>query len=1065
MRDRFILIMALIFGYSAQAQYNNDWIQYDQMYLKMVYTTTGVYRIYKKDIEKLPSGIINPHNIQIFKKGKEIPCYEFGLNDNTFDESDYLELYLEANYGEQDSLVYLPHSDRPPVYSNIFSDETAIFITVGKNKGLRNNIEAFKDSRAKENIVIIHEIQHLKDIWSFNNATGQVPILQQSYYEKGESWTGPQINSVSEQKKEFTLQGYSPLVNHNITFKVLLNTRSNNAHEINAKINLKNIGAFKTIGFDHQLFISEIPNSELSEKKSFTFSTSSNLQSDAYSWTQFELLYPQKLDFKNRTSPLTYLPSSSEAEANFIIENAPEGLLAYDNSNPFSSRKLPVDNNSIYISNRKNTKKIFLDSKISVFTKSVVVRYSKPSIEANYLIVTHPTLRSSAEEYKTYRTSILGGSYKVEIMETQEIYDQFNYGERSPIAIKEYLRYQLQKSQNGEKFLFLIGKPNTYPSTLFSQPEIDLVPSFGYPGSDVLLSSGINGSHIDVSTYLTGRIEATNNAEVLNYLEKVKEFEDPKNHGSWIKKVLHMNGGNNINEISNFKNFMYNLGQKSIGSISNTHVDFLTKSTTESVENINIGKYLNEGVGVISYFGHGSSTILDFNLGFASDPKLGYANKGKYPFMLFNGCGVGNIFHRYEPLSSDWLFTPNKGAIAVLANSYYAYSNTSMDFFEIFYNKLYNDEETLGKPIAKVYLESVKTHILRPNYEKYAQSNSQQMILQGDPAVVVNPFHKPDYTWKKNSVQISSTNAGSSIGTSSQIVVSAEIQNLGKIEENQAIPVKAVVQYLNGTSESIGLRKITRSFENSYSDTLHITQPIRNITLILNPDSNIPELTFENNTENIEVDWDQAKNVSIYPYRPELDKTNPTLLAFINDQLTTEGKYTKAPKITFKIQDENPLPVQIAGIRIYIKTNNQFTEIPTGQYTLTQNSANQITGTFVSPEQIGNYELLINASDAAGNLAGQDLYLKWEIVENLTPSIIVAPNPVQERIKLLINSVGQDQVALQLYDLKGKEVFKSTFLVNDGLNTIYLDFSPKQGTYTYVGTLNLKKITGKIIVE
>ncbi len=1065
MRDRFILIMALIFGYSAQAQYNNDWIQYDQTYLKFSYNRSGIFRLYKKDLEKLPEANNNPERIQIFNKGKEVAAYAFGLQDNRFDEGDYLEFYLKVNQGEQDQILYYPQTAKPQVTSGIYGNETYIFVTIGKNAGMRQKLDSFRHTDVTEDYHITHELIHLTDSWSFNNNSDPIPLLQQSYYERGESWTGPMITNGNIRTRIFTLKNYLPKDEHEIKFTPLIYTRSNITHGITVKVNDRTIGNMRNYGFDHQEFPTKILTSDLNSSNSFTFSTSSTIPNDIYSWTQFSLRYPQKIDLKGVDSLTLYLPNSATSTSNIKLLNAHQNYIAYDISSRFEAKRIPTKADLIFVNNRQYTSKIYVDINTQTFGNPEVILFKRLSTSANYLIITHQTLWSSAEAYRAYRSSPEGGNYSVELIDVHDIYNQFNFGERSSAAIKHYLSYQLQNSKPSERYILLIGKPVSFPTTLQPEASQDLVPAVGYPGSDVFLSAGLGGLHIDLPAYLTGRIAARSNDEVFNYLKKVKEYESNSIGQTWKKNAIHLNGGNNISELSSFKNFMASLKTRGENSKSNLKIETLSKQSTEPTENVNISSYVNEGLGFISYFGHGSSSILDFNIGFVSDPTLGFNNKGKYPFMYFNGCGVGNVFHRYSPLSADWLFSPDKGAIGVLANSYWAYTTSSMAFLNLFYDKLFNDPNTMGQPISKVILEAVKERLADPSYNQYDQSNSHQMILQGDPAVVVNPFQKADYTWKKNSVQISSTNAGSSIGTSSQIVVSAEIQNLGKIEENQAIPVKAVVQYLNGTSESIGLRKITRSFQNSYSDTLHITQPIRNITLILNPDSNIPELTFENNIENIEVDWDQAKNVSIYPYRPELDKTNPTLLAFINDQLTTEGKYTKAPKITFKIQDENPLPIQIAGIRIYIKTNNQFTEIPRGLYTLTQNSANQITGTFVSPEQIGNYELLINATDAAGNLAGQDLYLKWEIVENLRPSIIVAPNPVQERIKLLINSVGQDQVALQLYDLKGKEVFKSTFLVNDGLNTIYLDFSPKQGTYTYVGTLNLKKITGKIIVE
>ena len=65
---------------------------------------------------------------------------------------------------------------------------------------------------------------------------------------------------------------------------------------------------------------------------------------------------------------------------------------------------------------------------------------------------------------------------------------------------------------------------------------------------------------------------------------------------------------------------------------------------SKDIQLINVSKQVNNGVNLITFFGHSSATNLDFDIGYVSNPVMGYNNKGKYPTLLMNGCNVGSYF-------------------------------------------------------------------------------------------------------------------------------------------------------------------------------------------------------------------------------------------------------------------------------------------------------------------------------------------------------------------------------------------------------------------------------------
>lgn len=1052
---------------AAQKDYTNHWVIPGQEYIKIPFRETGIYRLQYKDIKGLNGAVNRPGDIRVIQRGREILKTGTGLGDGRFDEGDHYEFFLKANQGEQDSLLYLPHSDRPRVIDNLFSDDSYIFITVGASPGRTYTPYAFRNTPNTEDFHMAREVTSFKDTWSFNNLTGPVPFLIQAYYERAESWSGPMIWSDTPLSKKIFLKNYTPKPAYPVRFDALLYTRSTAYHEINAKINDKLIGSVKHIGFEQFYLGAEIPAGELGADHSFTFTTQSPLKNTAmaHSWTNYTLTYPQSTDMTGRDTLTLNLPASSVSASH--IKTGSSELIAYDITDPASGKRLPFSGDGVYAENRQAIKRVFLSRKALDFTEGQPVQFRPLSTKADYIIITHSSLKESAEEYKAYRSSPAGGNHEADLVEIQEIYDQFNYGERSPIAIREYLRYHLQGNAGKDRYLLLIGKPVSFPNSLKTDAHLDLVPSFGYPGSDALFSTGLGGLHQDVTAYLTGRIAARENREVKNYLEKVKEFESQPS-ASWKKEALHLNGGNGTAEVNSFKTFMEKMTGKADSSLTNLSVSHLFKQSTDNTEQVSISKETNNGLGFISYFGHGSSSTLDFNIGYVSDARLGFSNKGKYPFMYFNGCGVSNVFYRYSPLSTDWLFTPDKGAIAVLANSYWAYTSSSMSFLETFYAKMFNTPELLGKPVGKIIKEAIMQETGKPSYNSFDQSNSHQLILQGDPALIVNPFEKPDYTFEEGSLGIQSANSSVPLKDSDKIIVSGVLKNLGKIETGQPVTVSAYFEYDNGARESSGLRTVRKSFNNTYADTLTSAGNLRRVRLVIDPDRKISEITRDNNTAQLEVNWEDARNNAIYPYSQSKDELNPILMAYINETLPAASArvYRSAPQIRFVLKDENLLTNASAGIRAFLKAPGDagFSGLPVSGLGITLKDNNTLEGTFQSPAAPGDYELLLNGSDAAGNLTGKDIHLAWTIAEAADQIVTASPNPSRDFVKFIIKNPGKNLAVITLTDLYGRTVHTGEYPLKDGPNEVYLSLKPAAGTYLYSVLLDGQTFSGRLII-
>jgi len=273
------------------------------------------------------------------------------------------------------------------------------------------------------------------------------------------------------------------------------------------------------------------------------------------------------------------------------------------------------------------------------------------------------------------------------VINIDELVDQFAYGiKKHPSAIKDFLQYAKNTFAVTPQYVFLIGKGITYDQYITNQnsqyaDKLNLVPTFGSPASDVLLSSPYGSI---VPSIPIGRLSAVSGDEVGNYLQKMKEYELAENSTNqtladklWMKNVVHIAGGREVSENDLFS-FYLNQYQGIIeDTLYGAHVETFSKSSNSAVQLISgqrINDLFNEGISLLTYFGHSSANVLEFNL---SDPSV-YNNHGRYPFFLVSGCSVGNnyiydtlrIIQNNLTISENFVLSKEKGSIGFLADTH-----------------------------------------------------------------------------------------------------------------------------------------------------------------------------------------------------------------------------------------------------------------------------------------------------------------------------------------------------------------------------------------------------------
>ncbi len=1028
----------------AQPQaFGNEWIVSGQKYYKAGVSSNGIYRITYQELKNAGMDIstVNPKKIQVFHHGREMAVRIEGESDNEFNTNDYIEFYAEKNNGELDSLVY-KYAKRPHPYQTLYSEQTSYFITAGQNDGKRTQAYASGNDPVTDTYHIEEQIVATNAQFSFNNFTSLVPLVQQSYYEEGEGWSGKYMTVDSIARFPLKMTGRVNTNNQKPKLEFQLNGRSRNSHKVWYALNEEKsidtviIAPYSPFKISLDLNTSQIVDEKIVLKTRLMGSSIS----DWYSMNYIKLSYPQAFAMSGAKSKYFNLAENKAGNSVIQIQDISQDNIIYDITDRYNQRTATLSNGKFRVENTTVKRKLFVSNEIKKTLSVEAVSFRRLDQEANYLIITHKSLLESASEYASYRSSAQGGGFKPLIVETREIYDQFNYGERNPAAIKKFSGYMLAKGQ--DKYMMLLGRAISFPDSLKKSEASDMVPTVGYPGSDVLLTEGIAGYPEFVQAIPTGRLNITTNEQVRNYLGKVKEFEATQ-PASWNKRVLHLSGGKTKSEINSLKGFLEEIKSIAENQYLGGQVTSKNKQTEEDVEPIDISAQVNEGVSMITFAGHGSPTVIDLNFGYVSDPKYNFKNKGKYPLMFFNGCGVGNIFYRYQTLSTDWLVTPDKGSIVILANSFWSYVSSTQTYLQTLYKKSFEDPSGLNASIGKIQQEMHKSLAKQAQTDQLLRMDLQQVILQGDPAIKIFKLSKPDFSAGK--IFISSAKPGSPMNSGDSLNVGIIASNYGKYESGKQIPVGITVKMANGQSRPYSFRMNAMAFTDTVSFSVKREPGIKSIEVFLDHRSETEELNENNNSAALDLgNWDEISKNNSYPNNILPDKLSPLLMVTIDGKAIANNDFvSKNPAIEVTLADDNDIPVENKdNLETFIRKCESCSFEKLNHETGVQNLPGKLIIRYQLDDLVpGTYELLARGSDLAGNVTRNPYLISFRVAEASEPfQWSVFPNPGQYFVKINFKVIGQaapESATAYFYNNQGAIVDTLSIQPTVGENTFY----------------------------
>ncbi len=142
----------------------------------------------------------------------------------------------------------------------------------------------------------------------------------------------------------------------------------------------------------------------------------------------------------------------------------------------------------------------------------------------DYLVLAPASLRSGADALADYRK---GTGYSTQVVELQDIYDEFNDGIANPNAIRDFLRYAYRQWQPQPRYVALVGKGTFDPKNYLGWDTNRFPMLMTETPSGLFVSDNryVDFNDDGKSKLAIGRISALTDVDVQNYVTKLQAYE------------------------------------------------------------------------------------------------------------------------------------------------------------------------------------------------------------------------------------------------------------------------------------------------------------------------------------------------------------------------------------------------------------------------------------------------------------------------------------------------------------------------------------------------------------
>jgi uncharacterized repeat protein (TIGR01451 family) len=284
---------------------------------------------------------------------------------------------------------------------------------------------------------------------------------------------------------------------------------------------------------------------------------------------------------------------------------------------------------------------------------------------ADIVVITYPDFASHLTPLLNLRES---QGHKVLVATTDQVFDDYSYGERTPFAMRSFLQDAVSRWQTKPQAILLVGDASMDPRNYLGFGDFDFVPTRIIEtaalktASDDWFSDFLQNGY---ATIATGRLPARTTADVDLLVSKIVNYEQGVDAGSWNAQALVV-ADQNVD--SNFSSAAASATGSLPASLQTAQI--YANGADPATVHTQIVSALNNGTLLVDYNGHGAEQQWSFVDLFDNTDASALTNGNRLPVYLLIDCLNGLFQDVYaQSLSKALILAPNGGAVAVWASS------------------------------------------------------------------------------------------------------------------------------------------------------------------------------------------------------------------------------------------------------------------------------------------------------------------------------------------------------------------------------------------------------------
>ena len=766
--------MSLLLPTAAQSQsvYDDSWYTNESSFVKIAVTEDGVYRVTGSELARagLTLSSVVPSTIALLKNGEPVPVWIEGGESGTLLADDALVFVGQQNRGDEELWAFDNISQRQGSdYLSLYSDTTWYWMKWGGEAGLQyTDTDPSRIVSGAMPVTSTRETFHEEEdiIYYFGDSNDAA----QPQYTRGEGYIWDSITHIDSSPitRSFAL----PLQElaqdaDSVHLQVRLSSASGTRHLVSLSVEVNGsvincdtcTDSDDWLGYAFRTLKASVPRALVEGASTVTVNITSNNDFNSIAnrvlidWA--EIAYDRSLVFSD--IPRTFTVDTPGPQSFQLGQSVSSDLIVF---NPDNNRRFILGSAASSVLNDDPAgEDTYWATTSTGYSSSPVIQLHTPQVlgvasePIDYIIITTPVLTESAQAMAEYREQMDG--YNTLIVYQHDIFNQYDYGRPTPIAIRRFV-HQVLRGDTPPQFLMFWGDGIRPEVNQARRPlrEWEVI-TFGYAPGDPWFGMRLNGEDDWIERIAIGRIPVRDNPTGTFFVNKLSNYEASA-PAAWQKRFMLLVGGRDNLEQARLQQPAIRWSEHAATRPTSMDTLWFFKKATDPLDPTfrdSLSATFQNGAAWVSYFGHSAADTWEI----VTDAPEDYNNADRLPVVLSMGCNTGNFAGGIAELADRLVYgerlvlaSPN-GSIAHWGSSSASTIDQPASLADEVHRVVFQDTTRI---LGKAFQVAKADYLASTTQNRSSYTALLQYALIGDPATRIQIPDRPELQTSSDAISI-----------------------------------------------------------------------------------------------------------------------------------------------------------------------------------------------------------------------------------------------------------------------------------------------------------------------